>query len=151
MTIATGKTPAAALAPEPVAAEALAAGTALGQARGLGSAREGARHWGEERFVAALLLALIVWLAVSLVRLPALDHQTVTSWLRGPLAAVPMLLLVAALFRHLQMGLLQVIEDYAHDEGNRLLLIALVNIASLCTGAFALFAVLKIALGGDAP
>ena len=146
MTIETAKTQ----APEPASAEALAAGTALGRARGLGSAREGARHWGEERFVSALALALLVWLAVSLLRLPALDHATVTAWLRAPLAAVPMLLLVLALFRHLQMGLLQVIEDYAHDPANRLLLIALVNVASLAAGAFALFAVLKIALGGEA-
>ena len=124
--------------------------TPLAGVRGLGSARDGARHWGEERFVSALALALLVWLAVSLIRLPALDHQSVTQWLRAPLAAAPMLLLIAALFRHLQMGLLQVIEDYAHDEGNRLLLIALVNIASLFTGALALFAVLKIALGGEA-
>jgi succinate dehydrogenase / fumarate reductase membrane anchor subunit len=145
----TGTRKAAAPAPEPAPAETLTAATALGQARGLGSAREGARHWGEERLVSAILLALLVWLAVSLVRLPALDQQTIAAWLRAPLAAVPMLLLVAALFRHLQMGLLQVIEDYAHDAGNRLLLIALVDIASLVTGAFALFAVLRIAFAGS--
>lgn len=123
--------------------------TPLGRVRGLGSAREGAHHWGVERLAAAATLALLVWLAVSLLRLPALDHATVTQWLKAPLAAVPMLLLILAMFRHLQMGLIVVIEDYAHDEGNRLILIALVNLASIFAGALALFSVLKIALGGD--
>lgn len=119
--------------------------TPLARVRGLGSAREGAHHWGLERLAAAATLALLVWLAVSLLRLPALDHATVTQWLKEPLAAVPMLLLILALFRHLQMGLIVVIEDYAHDEGNRLILIALVNLASVFAGALALFSVLKIA------
>jgi len=129
----------------PAPAESLSSGTPLGRARGLGSAREGAHHWGVERLAAAATLALLVWLAVSLLRLPALDHATVTQWLKAPLVAVPMLLLILAMFRHLQMGLIVVIEDYAHDEGNRLILIALVNLASIFGGALALFSVLKIA------
>jgi succinate dehydrogenase / fumarate reductase membrane anchor subunit len=124
--------------------------SALAQARGAGSAREGAEHWGAERLAAVTTLALIVWLAVSLARLPGLDHATVTQWLKTPLAAVPMLLLIVSLFRHLQMGLIQVIDDYAHDDGNRMILTALVTIASLFTAALALFAVLKIALGAGA-
>lgn len=119
--------------------------TALAEVRGHGSAHSGAHHWGLERLTSAATLALLVWLAVSLVRLPALDHQTITQWLRAPLAAVPMLLLIVALFRHLQMGLIVIIDDYAHDEGNRLLLIGLVNLASIFGAALALFSVLKIA------
>lgn len=137
--------------PEPVPAEALSAGTALGRVRGLGSAREGAHHWGVERLASAATLALLVWLAVSLLRLPAFDHPTVTQWLKAPLAAVPMLLLILAMFRHLQMGLIVVIEDYAHDEGNRLILIALVNLASIFAAALALFSVLKIAFAATGP
>lgn len=118
---------------------------ALAEVRGAGSAHSGAHHWGMERLASVSTLALLVWLAVSLLRLPALDHQTVTQWLREPLAAVPMLLLIVSLFRHLQMGLIQVIEDYAHDAGNRAMLIAFVNLASIFAGALALFSVLKIA------
>ena len=120
--------------------------SALAQARGAGSAREGAEHWGEERLTSVTTLALLLWLAVSLLRLPALDYATVTQWLKAPLAAVPMLLLIVSLFRHLQMGLIQVIDDYAHDDGNRMILTTLVTIASAFTGALAMFAVLKIAL-----
>ena len=121
--------------------------TPLARARGLGSAGHGAGHWWHERLSSVACLLLYVWLLVSLLRLPALDHRGVTEWLRDPLAAVPMLLLVAATFWHLKMGLQVIVEDYVHDEGNRFLAILLLNLAAALGAAFALFAVLKIALG----
>jgi succinate dehydrogenase / fumarate reductase membrane anchor subunit len=124
--------------------------TPLARVRGLGPAREGAHHWGTERASSVATLLLFVWLGVSLWRLPALDHQTVTEWLQGPLAAVPMLLLVVATFWHLKMGLIVIVEDYVHEEGSRLLWILLVNFAAIFAGALALFSVLKIALSGAA-
>lgn len=126
------------------------AGTPLGRVRALGPAREGAHHWGLERATSVGTLVLLLWFFVSLWRLPSLDHGTMTEWLQAPLAAVPMLLLVVALFWHLKLGLIVVIEDYVHVEGNRLLAILLVNFAAIFAGALALFAVLKIALGGGA-
>jgi succinate dehydrogenase / fumarate reductase membrane anchor subunit len=123
-----------------------AAATPLAKARGLGSAREGAEHWWHERLSSLACLLLYVWLIVSLLRLPALDHRAITEWLRQPSAAVPMLLLVAASFWHLKMGLSVIVEDYVHDEGNRFLAILLIAFAAVAGAAFALFAVLKIAL-----
>ena len=117
----------------------------LGKVRGLGSAREGAEHWWHERLSSVALLLLFVWLIVSLLRLPALDHRGITEWLRDPLAAVPMLLLVLATFWHLQMGVKVVIEDYVHDEGNRFVSILLLDFAAILGAAYGLFAVLKIA------
>ena len=121
--------------------------TPLARARGLGSAREGAEHWWHERLSAVACLLLYVWLLVSLLTLPALDHRAVTEWLRQPSAAVPMLLLVAATFWHLHMGLKVVVEDYVHEEGNRFLAILLLAFAASLGAAFGLFSVLKIALG----
>ncbi|HEX9964146.1 MAG TPA: succinate dehydrogenase, hydrophobic membrane anchor protein [Allosphingosinicella sp.] len=125
--------------------------TPLGRVRGTGSAREGAEHWWHERASSVAVLLLFVWLIVSLLRLPSLDHRGVTEWLRDPLAAVPMLLLVLATFWHLKMGLQVILEDYVHDEGNRFLSILLLNFAAVGAGAFALFAVLKIAFAHTAP
>ena len=121
--------------------------TPLARARGLGSARQGAEHWWHERVSSVALLLLFVWLIVSLLRLPALDHRGITEWLRQPSAAVPMLLLVAATFWHLHMGLKVVIEDYVHEEGNRFLCLLLLGFAAVAGAAFGLFALLKIALG----
>ena len=116
-----------------------------------GSAREGAEHWWHERMSSVAVLLLFVWLIVSLLRLPALDHRGVTEWLRDPLAAVPMLLLIAATFWHLKMGLEVIVEDYVHDQGNRFLSVLLLNFASVAGAAFAIFAVLKIAFAQAAP
>jgi succinate dehydrogenase / fumarate reductase, membrane anchor subunit len=58
---------------------------------------------------------------------------------------VPMLLLIAATFWHLKMGLQVIVEDYVHDEGNKFLSILLLSFASVGGAAFAMFAVLKIA------
>ncbi|HEX8574432.1 MAG TPA: succinate dehydrogenase, hydrophobic membrane anchor protein [Allosphingosinicella sp.] len=121
--------------------------TPLARARGLGSAREGAEHWWNERLSSVAVLLLFVWLLVSLLRLPALDHRAVTEWLKDPLAAVPMLLLVAATFWHLKMGLQVIVEDYVHDEGNKFLALLLLSFAAIMGAAFASFAVLRIALG----
>jgi len=119
--------------------------TPLGAVRGLGSAREGGHHWGVERALSVAVLLLWVWLAVSLLRLPALDLDTIAQWLRNPLAAVPMLLLIVTTFRHLDMGLVVVIEDYVHEELNKMLLLMIVHFASVFAAALAAFAVLKIA------
>jgi succinate dehydrogenase / fumarate reductase, membrane anchor subunit len=125
--------------------------TPLAHVRGLGSAREGGHHWWIERLTSVSTLLLFVWLLVSLLRLPALDYRTVNEWLSGPLAAVPMLLLILSTFWHLKLGMQVVIEDYVHEEGWKFLSILLLNFATIAAAAFALFAVLKIALGAGAP
>lgn len=132
--------PGASPATDPAALEAPAA-----RGRDLGSAREGAEHWWHERLSSVAVLLLFIWLIVSLLRLPALDHRGVTEWLKDPLAAVPMLLLIAATFWHLKMGLQVIVEDYVHDEGSKFLSILLLNFAAVGAAAFAIFAVLKIA------
>ena len=124
--------------------------TPLGRVRGLGAAGEGAEHWWQERLTSVAAFLLLLWLAVSLLRLPGLDHRTVTSWLADPLAAVPMLLLVGVGFWHLKLGLQVVVEDYVHEDGNKFFWILLINFLSVLGAALALFAVLKIALAGSA-
>jgi succinate dehydrogenase / fumarate reductase membrane anchor subunit len=124
--------------------------TPLGRVRGLGSARSGAHHWWLERLTSVSTLVLLVWLATSLLRLPAHDHLTIVSWLHGPLAAVPMLLLILSTFWHLKLGLVVVIEDYVHQEGSKLFWVTLVNFLSIFGAALAVFAVLKIAFTGAA-
>ena len=119
--------------------------TPLGRVRGLGSAEAGAEHWWHERLTSIAAFLLFVWFIASLFRLPDLDHRTLALWLSSPLAAVPMILLIAATFWHLKMGLQVVIEDYVHDEGGKLFWITILNFLVLIGAVTALFAVLKIA------
>lgn len=120
--------------------------TPLARVRGLGASGEGAEHWWHERLTSVSTLLLLVWLAVSLLRLPALDHQTLTAWLAEPLAAVPMLLLIVSTFWHIRLGLRVIVEDYVHEEGGKLFWIVLIDFASILAAGLATFAVLKIAL-----
>ena len=124
--------------------------TPLGRVRGLGPARHGATHWWHERLTSVATLILLVWLAVSLLRLPDLGYQTLVQWLAGPLAAVPMLLLIVSVFWHLASGLRVVVEDYVHEEGGKLFWLVAINFASLFAAALSIFAVLRIAFGGAA-
>ena len=122
--------------------------TPLGRVRGLGSARTGAHHWWLERLTSASTLLLFIWLLVSLLRLSALDYGTVTEWLASPVNAVVMLLLVVSTFWHVKLGMQVIIEDYVHEDGNKLALIILLNFAVVAAAALASVAILKIAFAG---
>ena len=123
--------------------------TPLGRVRGLGSAEAGAEHWWHERLTSIAAFLLFVWFIASLLRLPDLDHRTVALWLSSPLAAVPMILLIAATFWHLKMGLQVIIEDYVHEEGSKLFWVTILNFLVLIGAVTALFAVLKIAFAAQ--
>ena len=124
--------------------------TPLGKARGLGSAREGGEHWLSERMTSIALLLLGAWLIASLLLLPALDQRTLMEWLHAPSGAVPMALLIIVGFKHALDGLKVVIDDYAHEEGNRFALNALILFLAGGGGAIALFALARIAFGAAA-
>jgi succinate dehydrogenase / fumarate reductase membrane anchor subunit len=135
------------MTPESPTIESPTMETPLARVRGLGSAGEGGHHWWTERMTSVAAFLLYTWFIASLLRLPALDFATVREWLAQPLAAVPMLLLIVVTFQHLKHGLQVVVEDYVHEEGNKFFLLLLLNFASVLAAAFALFAVLKMALG----
>jgi succinate dehydrogenase / fumarate reductase membrane anchor subunit len=124
--------------------------TPLGKVRGLGSARHGGGHWLEERFTSVVLVLLSLWLIFSLIMLPDLGQRTVVDWLREPAGAVPMALLVIAAFRHGLEGLKVAVDDYVHEEGNRIGVHYLLTLAAVGGAALALFALGRIAFGAAA-
>jgi succinate dehydrogenase / fumarate reductase, membrane anchor subunit len=124
-------------------------GSDIKRVRGLGSAKHGAGHWWQQRMTAFVNIILMLWLVVSLVRLPNLDYGTVRGWMASPFVAVPLALIVINTFWHFKMGLQVVIEDYQHGE-SRIVALGLLNIFTFGAGALALFAILKIALTGVA-
>jgi succinate dehydrogenase / fumarate reductase membrane anchor subunit len=126
----------------------MGSGTQIGAVRGLGAGGQHAtRHWMRQRLTAASNFLLLAWFVISLIRLPSLDHATVTEWLKQPLVAVPMLLVIASVFTHFRLGLQVFIEDYVHEEGNKLLCLAALNGYAIAGAAVAAFCVLKIAFG----
>ncbi len=124
----------------------MGAGTELGRVRGLGAAKDGVHHWWLQRVTAIGNVVLLLWFVFSLVRLPSLDYSSVLLWLRQPVAAVPMLLLIVSVFWHFRLGVQVMIEDYVHGSTRVIAMLAL-NFYVLAGAAVALFAVMKIALG----
>lgn len=121
--------------------------TPLGKVRGLGSAQHGGHHWLEERAISVALLLLSLWLIFSLVMLPAFDRETLVEWLRSPWGAVPMALFVITAFKHGLDGLKVAVDDYVHDEGDRLAVHIFLKMAAVAGAAVSLFALARIAFG----
>ena len=126
------------------------AASPLKQVRGLGSAHHGGEHWIRERMSSAALLLLGMWLIASLLLLPDRDARTLAEWLSGASGAVPMALLVIVAFSHALDGMKVIVDDYVHDEGNRLAMHGLLLFAAVGGGALALFALARIAFGAAA-
>ena len=124
--------------------------TPLGKVRGLGSAREGGEHWLTERVTSIALLLLGTWLIAVMLLLPSLEPKTLVELLRGPSGAVPMALLIVVGFTHALEGMKVVVDDYVQDEGNRFALNTILLFLAVGGAALALFALARIALGGQA-
>ena len=120
--------------------------SALGRARGLGSARQGVQHWWAMRASAAALVPLCLWLTASLIALAGADHARFASWVAYPFNAVALLLLLGVAFYHLKVGLDVVIEDYVHTEWRKVAVATLTTFAVVAAAAASGFAVLKLAL-----
>jgi succinate dehydrogenase / fumarate reductase membrane anchor subunit len=119
----------------------------LGRAIGLGSAKEGVEHWWLQRMTAVALVPLSLWFVGALIAHLGADYAAMVAWLRSPLTAVAMILLVIASFVHMALGLQVVIEDYVHHEATKVASLVLVKLACWALGAAALFAVLRVAFG----
>ena len=121
--------------------------TPLGKVEGLGSSQHGGGHWLEERFTSVALLLLGLWLIFSLVMLPALDRGTLGEWLGSAWGAVPMALFIIIAFRHGVEGLKVAVDDYVHQEGNRIAIHFALSMAGIAGAAVSLFALARIAFG----
>jgi succinate dehydrogenase / fumarate reductase membrane anchor subunit len=119
----------------------------VGRVLGLGSARDGTGHWWAQRVSAVALIPLTLWFMFSLLALPALDYATVRAWLSFPLSGFLAVLLVAVLTYHSSLGTTEVIEDYVHSTGMKLLSLLLLQFAHVVVGGAGIFAIMRVAFG----
>lgn len=120
----------------------------LGRAIGLGSAKEGVDHWWLQRLTAIALVPLTLWFVIAVIGLVGADRPVFIEWVRQPVSAVLLILLLIATFYHSALGLQVVIEDYVANETARFTLLIVMKLASIVLAALGIFAVLKLALAG---
>lgn len=125
-------------------------GTSIGRVRGLGSAKSGSHHWLLQRVTAVGNLLLVLWLAVSFLLLPNFSYPSVIEWIARPVPATAMALLIVSTFWHARIGMQVAIEDYVHEQANRIAVLLALNLAIFAGAAFGLFCVIRLALGGAA-
>lgn len=119
----------------------------LARAIGLGSAKRGAAEWWAERVSGIALLPLTVWFAAAIIAHSGSDYAAFIAWMRSPLVATLMILLLIALFHHMALGLGVVIEDYVHS-GVKFAALVAVRFGCWTLAAAGIIATLRIALAG---
>ena len=119
----------------------------LGRVRGLGSAKDGTAHWWMQRLSAIALIPLTLWFVVSVVVAAGASHETIAWWIGNPLVATLLILLVAALFYHAQLGLQVVIEDYVSTEWKKMASVIVVKFAAIALTVLSIVSILKISFG----
>ena len=120
----------------------------LGRVRGLGSAKGGTSHWWAQRVTAVALVPLSAWFVFSITSLVGVDREGLKVWVNGPVSFVLMVLFLIALFYHMQLGLQVVIEDYVHNERNKVISLILNKLIAVFLVVSSITALMKIAFGG---
>ncbi len=123
--------------------------TPLSRARGFGSAKHGVGHFIGQRVSAVALFFLLLWGVWSALKLAPLGYEGAAAWMRSPVHAAILILLLAAGFYHVRLGVQTIVEDYVHTPLAKSA--SLIANLFLSLGAFVLaaMAVLKVALSAS--
>ena len=122
--------------------------TPLGKARGLGSGHAGVHHWTVQRLTAISNVPLVFWfIASAVLALSGATYADTVEWLRSPVTATLMVLLVISVFYHARLGLQVIIEDYVHQPGAKIASLAAVTLVIFAMATACIVAVLVVSLG----
>ena len=121
--------------------------TPISQAKGLGSAKEGAHHFWMQRLSAIALVPLSLWFAFSVASMAGAGYEEMREWLSSPWVAAFFLLFFVVSYYHGAIGVQVVVEDYISSEGFRMLIIIATKFALALLGAASVIAVIRIAAG----
>jgi len=120
----------------------------LGRVLGLGAAKEGVGHWWAQRVSAVALVLLTLWFLAALLRLPQWSYDAFGGWIARPINAGLLALLALALTYHSKLGVQVVLEDYVSHKSAKVVCLIVNQFLHVALATIAVFAVLRIALGG---
>jgi succinate dehydrogenase / fumarate reductase membrane anchor subunit len=122
--------------------------TPLRKVRGLGAAREGTGHFWRVRVTSVALIVLSLYFLGLVISLNGADYATIRAALAQPFTALMTGLFVLVGLVHMRLGMQEIIEDYIHAEGLKLVLLILSTFFCVAVGVASIFALLKLTLGG---
>ena len=121
--------------------------TPLKKVRSLGSAKEGATHFWQQRLTAVANVVLISFLVGLVVYLAGAEYALVRHTLANPIIALFLLMLILSGIYHMRLGMQVIIEDYVRSEGSKITLLMLNTFFAILVGSACVYAVLKLSFG----
>ena len=121
--------------------------TPLAKVRGLGAAHRGTDAFWRQRLTAIANVPLVIFLILSIIMHIGADYMTMRACLAQPPVALAMLALVISAATHMRIGLKEIIEDYVHGHGAKVLALLLATFFSFGIGLVCAFALVRISLG----
>ena len=115
------------------------------RATGMGSAKTGTEHHWQMTVSSVALLFLVPLFIFTFGPILGAPYEEVIAYYQRPFPAVVAILTLAVGFFHFRGGVQVLIEDYVHGLARKLLIIAMICL-SYAAAAFAIFAIVRIAL-----
>ncbi len=121
--------------------------TALGRARGYGSAKTGTEHFIRQRLTAIANIPLTIAAVLIVVSLIGHNQAAVAQILGSTVVAIVMLLFIISTAYHMMIGMQVIIDDYVHDERAKYTLLILNAFFTIAVGFSSVYAILKLSFG----
>ena len=118
--------------------------TPLKRVRGLGSAKEGAEHFWQQRMSALANIPLTLFFVASVAVLHGEDYATVVEYFSSPIVTILMLLMVFSVAVHMRLGMQVIIEDYIHNEGTKVLALMANTFFAVFVGLACAYALIRL-------
>ncbi len=115
------------------------------RAEGMGSAKTGTEHHWQMMVTSAALLILIPLFVFTFGWILGSPYEEVIAYYQRPFPAVVAILTMLVGWFHFRLGVQTLIEDYVHGLARKVLIIAMICV-SYAAAAFAIFAIVRIAL-----
>lgn len=122
--------------------------SALGQVRGLGSAKTGTETWYIERLTSLALVPLSLWLVASLIFGIGSDYATLKAWMEVPGHMATIALAIVVAYWHGALALSVVVEDYIHNKTAEICCLIAIRFGAAVFAVVAIVSILKLGLGG---
>lgn len=108
----------------------------------------GLMAWLVQRASAVYLALFLAYLLIHFTLAPPADHATLRAWAASPPVALGLILMIPVLLAHAWVGIRDVLMDYVHPLGARLILMALFALCFLGSGLWAFKAIVAAGIEG---